>query len=189
MTFSVFGFCYVYFLYRLINACILIFMGSGKGRARRAQQVHHAVGNASEILVDEEKWGEFVDSGGLADVPIYGYYLQKNASKLITIFQIGELPDDADMKVVRELFADAVSVGAIVLPESYDADDFEFGPGPDYDEDVLIRMRSRPELTDIVQNISFSLGANPLLGDQAVVDSFYEFLMGVRSLLEKANNK
>ena len=162
-------------------------MGSGRGKTRRAQQVQHATDSApgafTHMTVDEEKWDNFTRNCDLANLGIYNYYLGQKAP--LTIFQVQELAADEHMKIVRELFADAVSVGAITLPEPYKAEDFELQPSPDYDDEVLIKMKGNPELTKIVQNVSLPLSANPLLDDQVVIDSLYEFLTGVRGLLEQ----
>src|ERR1039458_9425834 len=100
-------------------------MGSGKGKSRRVQ--------AAPVLVipgthksprrgaycSKDKWAGFVTKGGLANVKVFPYYLAERAAE-----------DDEAIdrsKVIRELFVDAVAVGALILPESCDVDNFQLG--------------------------------------------------------------
>ena len=93
-------------------------MGSGKGKARRVQAVASAKGAAEDVAYDEAKWIEFVENSAASDVLAFQYYLglDENDGK-----SAGEYE-----KAVGELFADAVTVGAIKLPPAYIVTDFSF---------------------------------------------------------------
>src|ERR1022692_4702623 len=103
-------------------------MGSGKGAVRRSQTVKlrpnaHAGENdpawkfPGVVGYEPDKWTEFVSGGVLGPVRVDKYYL-------------GRIPrpkKNGDYeKIIAELFADAISVGAVVLPSPYVAEDFEF---------------------------------------------------------------
>src|ERR1035437_9527614 len=94
-------------------------MGSGKGKVRRSQAgIKAAPPSLQKTWCDASKWVEFIEDNGLEDGLLYEYYLGANAAKCSG--------DAATAKVFSELFADAVTVGAINLPEPYVAADFEF---------------------------------------------------------------
>jgi hypothetical protein len=101
-------------------------MGSGKGKTRRAQSTEPK-SHPQAATCDKDKWYEFINSSQLKNVQVYEYY-----------FKNSEEPDfldtDADReKVIKELFADFVAVGAITLPSKYDVADFEFKTRPGQD--------------------------------------------------------
>src|ERR1035437_4785568 len=92
-------------------------MGSGKGRSKRVRSITCSSQTAE---VAEEKWTEwqnFVWGSKLEEVPLHNYYL-------------GHAPEDiTDVeyeKILTELLADSVAVGAITLPSPYRPDDFVF---------------------------------------------------------------
>jgi hypothetical protein len=64
-----------------------------------------------------EKWTEFIETAGLEGVKIYDYYLGYRSSP--------KYSDVERSRAAAELFADAVAVGAIVLPKPYVTGDFE----------------------------------------------------------------
>jgi hypothetical protein len=68
-------------------------------------------------LCDHAKWLEFVNGTKLKGVAVHDYYLGKRP--------VDNYSNDEHARVAIELFADAVGVGAIVLPGSYAVDDFE----------------------------------------------------------------
>ena len=95
-------------------------MGSGKGRTRRAQATSFAK-QGQEVTWDVDKWNEFVDGETMKNVMVDEYYLSKGAMES-ALENYG--------LVFSELFADAVAVGAIVLPDGVNVDDFRFVVGP-----------------------------------------------------------
>src|ERR1039458_2233951 len=90
-------------------------MGAGQGKTRRAQQAQPA--NKEAVHNKPEKWEEFIKNSGLTSAKLHQYYL-KNTPKPLT-------HEDYN-KLMNELFADCVAVGAITLPNPYEAKDFEF---------------------------------------------------------------
>ena len=81
-------------------------MGAGRGKTRRAQAVVILSG-LKKVIFDEEKWNEFLKTSKLTDVKLSQYYLRGVSCRTGVEYE----------KVFNELFADAVAVNAIVLPE------------------------------------------------------------------------
>ena len=170
-------------------------MGSGSGKARRAlgsqpklklkaQQVMRApVPDASGIAVDEGKWDGFVASAGLSDLGMYSYYLGDESVALLVPGSSEELLDGMVVEVVGELFADAVSVGAIVLPYPYNAADVEFRISPDDSDDLLLNFRGNSRVKSRVENFAYSLSSNSPLGSQIIIDLFYDIQVGIRNII------
>src|ERR1017187_6209721 len=101
-------------------------MGSGRGKNRRAaalivtrqDQVLFGQGLLKNpVVYDPAAWQDFVRESELGSVPIAEYYLGRNAQ---------HYTGPEHEKVMDELFADAVAVGAITLPPSYKAQSFTF---------------------------------------------------------------
>src|ERR1039458_1223352 len=115
-------------------------MGSGKGKTRRGRAVMlpgreelvesqlvaqtntkvlkvEAEKTAGAVTYVEGKWEEFVRDAILGPVRMDHYYLGR-ASRL-------RVNGDYE-QMLSKLFADAVDVGAVVLPGSYVAENFEF---------------------------------------------------------------
>src|ERR1039458_1335596 len=123
-------------------------MGSGKGKARRAQapsafageepdgKRHYADGRASgrinresgwwlngqrvahSVVFHGREWEDFVRGSGLLGVKVAEYYFEEN--------DVGHFDTAEYLEFITDLFNDAVSVGAIELPASYKAEDFQF---------------------------------------------------------------
>ena len=94
-------------------------MGAGKGKSRRAQSNLSTENETGVSVVSQpKKWEEFVYDGGLQDVCLYDYYHGAGSRNQCS-------PAEYKM-IVGELFADAVAVGALSLPNPWKADDFEF---------------------------------------------------------------
>jgi hypothetical protein len=114
--------------------CYTMGMGAGKGKARRARMMpSEAPSKNKAITYKQGRWFEFLESNKLKKVGLYKYYLGEGA-----IMDRGGVAragkgwnDDDHEKVVTELFADAVEVGMITLPEDYEVEDFEFSYVPD----------------------------------------------------------
>ena len=111
-------------------------MGSGRGKTRRVQSSAGLAAQAiPHLLFDKGEWDEFVDGHDLVFVNLYEYYLGRPGN---------HIDSSETKKVMDELFADAVAVGAIVLPDDYGVDDFEFrmlGRGR-----IEISMKNEPAL-------------------------------------------
>ena len=100
-------------------------MGSGKGKQRRVQAAtaqpvpDDLRDKRSSVSTEEErkrKWRIFAKKSGVAGVKITQYYLGRDV-----------IPTVSDCnKMASELFNDAVQVGAVVLPDGYSVEDFEF---------------------------------------------------------------
>src|ERR1035437_2941399 len=104
-------------------------MGSGKGKTRRLrtarpQAVTETVAEKDKIMFQQEKWDEFIKDGGIWDEKFYDYYLEQPPEQF----------NDKDYEqLMAELFADAVAVGALPLPEPYTCEDFELVTNEAYD--------------------------------------------------------
>ena|ERR1035437_3658498 len=130
-------------------------MGAGRGQTRRAQATALQPGRL--MGVDDEKWVEFVFGSNSQGVSLRDYYCP-GAKK-----QFG--PKDLE-KVVTELFADMVSVGAIVLPRGKVTADYAFRVTRKGRTDTLqINVNARPGATF---NLKHFFDADRTLSDQAV---------------------
>jgi hypothetical protein len=152
-------------------------MGSGKGRTRRAQ-VSTAPAFSGVSSFQRGKWNNFVFSNGLDSITLRQYYLS-NASHQIT---------NKDYEVVvSELFADAVTVGAVVLPEPYEVDDFqiEISDAEAHDAYELfgtVSLKSKPKLKKRFRLLS-SLDASRQLGETTVAQVIGDVAYGINVLV------
>ena len=136
-------------------------MGSGKGKARRVPTSLGAKLRASVEFVPE-KWEEFVESSEMRGTSLTHYYCGENKN-----FQ--QLSMDDHQKVTTEIFNDAVAVGAIVLPEPFVAEDFEFrGMATQVKgaEEIGVALKAAPELLEEV--CSYTWAYDVELSDQYV---------------------
>src|ERR1035437_9847712 len=107
-------------------------MGSGRGKSRRTPGLQSRLGtqtaapwwsgasgpaDAAQVRFDKQKWQDFLKDSSLGKVKSCRYYADESAAT--------HLPDYE--KTVTGLFNDAVVVGALVLPNQYGAEDFQFG--------------------------------------------------------------
>src|ERR1035437_6927799 len=112
-------------------------MGAGRGQSRRAQAA--ALQQGKLMGVDDEKWVEFVSGSNSQGVSLRDYYCP-GVKKPFG-------PKDLE-KVVTELFADMVSVGAITLPRGKVTADYAFKVTRKGRTDMLqIDVRSRSGAT------------------------------------------
>jgi hypothetical protein len=117
-------------------------MGSGRGQQRRARI--NAV--ASEAAYDKKVWEEFAQAEGIADLKLYEYYLDGDASWIGEDKQLADAPAE---KIINELFSDAVEIGALVLPAGYTRDDFKIEirrMGDSNGRGMCILLNSAPEM-------------------------------------------
>jgi hypothetical protein len=164
-------------------------MGSGKGKSRRSRAVISHAGGASAApqlktkaasstpanmegaKFDELKWEEFVNNNVNSSTKLFKYYLGDNTPGA---------NQDVHALVAVELFFDAVAVGAIVLPDSYAADDFEFSIGsvassltPGQNSPTLA-MRSKVRLSDINKNSEhFLFGPHHYFSENTPMSNWY----------------
>ena|ERR1035437_6652014 len=113
-------------------------MGAGKGKSRRSLSVSAPAAQKVEaVTLQRETWKNFVKSSGLENTNLYDYYLGAGNRQASDAAQYE--------KIVTELFSDAVSVGAILLPEPYQADDFRFKMAPGLSRiDLHFADKSKP---------------------------------------------
>src|ERR1035437_2697628 len=133
-------------------------MGAGQGKTRRAQAQLTAfqasqVKNGQAVFV-LKPWKEFVKDSGVGTVKMHNYYLGKNT-------QAGERVDYE--KLLTEMLADAVSAGAILLPEPYVAEDFQYkavqqGTRPPNKAEVS--LKKEPQFKGEVSYLSYYMGKN-----------------------------
>ena len=92
-------------------------MGSGKGKTKRVRVTKTGKPRTTQALRwDEDKWGTWVSSAGVASISVSEYYLGK----------IKKSPNDEEaIFIVREVFADAVKCGALKLPTGLTEKDYE----------------------------------------------------------------
>ena len=129
-------------------------MGAGKGKAKRAQSTTPPV-TAEAIAGYPKAWSKFVEEGGLASVRLHQYYLG-SAPRPLTREHYN--------KLLNELFSDGVAVGAIVLPDAYNAEDFEFkvnpeGTGNDF-RGADISLKSDPSFNATYGRVRGSFAVN-----------------------------
>jgi hypothetical protein len=101
-------------------------MGAGQGKTRRAQAVASKPSErtvACEALYKAEVWAEFIRNAGIDGLRLQQYYL---GHPLASSQQVS---DQEYETILAGLFADAVTVGAIVLPDPYKIEDFQFKVG------------------------------------------------------------
>ena len=93
-------------------------MGSGRGKARRAQRTRPEI---SHVAMDTDIWDKFVAEHGLTSVKVTDYYG-------LSAPDISDelLCEEYEKKFVKNLFYDLVEMGAVQLPDSVGVEDFNF---------------------------------------------------------------
>jgi hypothetical protein len=96
---------------------------AGSRSARRARYNQ----NTSLVRYDPKAWAQFVAGSNLEDVSLRSYYLgdEVNYETYGYVTQNGAT-GNGEAKLLTELLADAVSVGAITIPSPCDVADFKF---------------------------------------------------------------
>jgi hypothetical protein len=145
-------------------------MGSGKGKSRRTSGLKPAV-KAQRTPFNEITWNDFVEDGGLKNFNLYKYY--------DVVDELGEprqQPTGADYeKVIWELFADAVAVGAIILPDTLAASDFIFAIKTissgrvTYGQDMRVSLKGKPEVSTSIGSIYNTLDGKKVMSNWYVV--------------------
>ena len=148
-------------------------MGSGKGSMRRAQTIKFLEASFS---TKPWKWYGFVDDNELCEVNLYEYYLKRRP--------LNPTPVEFS-KVISEVFADLVAVGAFTLPDGYDVDDFEFRVDQRADllEISLKRRQGSPGLSEEVHFVPFYMNRERTMGG---ADYILELLgVGVPNIVQR----
>ena len=169
-------------------------MGSGKGKTRRAlgSQPGSRITSApvpkglvkgtkgtetrtttpAEVRSDWPKWYVFIRENSLGDVRLYDYYLGQIPTFPAT-------PKECE-RVCKNVFADFVAVGALILPTPYAADDFEFHMGADSSLHINIRGN---ETTTQLLNIDYFLSAGKTMGDYDISYAIGRMTKAIRYIL------
>ena len=149
-------------------------MGSGKGKTRRALASVH--GRPLEtVAFYEDKWAEFVENSELKKVPLTQYYCGEDLS-------FAQITRADHEKMMTEIFKDAVEVGAIVLPEPFTADNFQFCEMDFYKgEEIGVALNAHPEIIEEV--CSYTWANNMPLSDHYMKKVLQWIAEGVDSLL------
>src|ERR1035437_7287284 len=117
-------------------------MGAGKGKTRRAQAAATAEAK-NDVTVKRKEWEGFTNKTSVERLSLDDYYLS-GANK--------EWTDEEWAEVVTNFFADAVAVGAVVLPTTYEAEDFEFKSLPpkqfQTSRRIGINLKAEPEAVE-----------------------------------------
>ena len=87
-------------------------MGSGKGKARRAQSKSTATGSWADV--DKQRWAQFLEQSGTRKVSLLTYYRTKKSTR----------KQEAE-ELACHLYADLVGIGAIRFPSGEDVEDFK----------------------------------------------------------------
>src|ERR1035437_3437467 len=152
-------------------------MGSGKGQARRTQVVYQTQ-PALTVPCDQDKWLKFVQESGLTGVKVYKYYLGEKAKKTYTDAEHG--------KVLAELFADAVAVGAVALPKPSTLADFEFlVDSSSQNPRMNIRLKRKPDLFSTWADPAFFLAPSNTMDHENTPYSLTQIARAIESLLKE----
>ena len=153
-------------------------MGSGRGKTRRSQTARPQLGvqtstpPGERVIQDWKKWVEFVKNDGLGEVNVYEYYLGREP------WQATHLQS---AKVAAELFADAVALGAVVLPSPYKAEDFIF------QMDTLgalhVSLKRNIGEAERLLNIDYFLRSDQRVGDDDVGYAMARILKAITALI------
>src|ERR1039458_1241714 len=130
-------------------------MGAGKGKNKRTQtktthkttntQPHHTVN------YNAQKWTDFTTTVKIEKTTLDQYYTGGSMDGQSWLDDTIAHPGYE--KIYNELFADAVTVGAITLPNPYTVQDFHFELFNKYD----------PELKTDITNVKVVLTSNPTI--------------------------
>src|ERR1035437_2389551 len=142
-------------------------MGAGKGRARRTQAgapprnrvlAPRVRGTLKNVAYDNKQWMDFVDGHDLSEVRLYDYY-----SGGTTV----EYSSASHAEVVTQIFADTVSVGALILPGSYQTNDFvfEMESGTPGESSMRLILKGAANKNKVATNIIYYFADSHTLSD------------------------
>ena len=173
-------------------------MGSGKGKVRMAQGATQVVTGdvarrrkedvlqvGEDILVDVVAWKQFVENSDLERTRLYQYYLG----------ELGKSPQDdlGYARILNDFFADAVTIGAVVLPSPYTAGDFVLAA-----KDVGRNSRKRavemsfkgdPALTEKFFYLSHYVKRDRVMGDQSTSAMLYYMGDAAAKLIDRSKKR
>lgn len=156
-------------------------MGSGSGKVRRARAT--SVGNGTAVLCDKQKWEEFVSSQGLEQLTLQEYYLGDSG-----LSGKSQHTTERYKKIHIELFKDAVTVGAINIPNPYTVDDFKFKvkQSPDGMMTVWLMLKRKTDANGLVRKLdlyTYDLEYGMFLGDADITGALGSLCEEIRILV------
>src|ERR1039458_9617184 len=133
-------------------------MGAGKGKAKRALAPASKLSArtvAYEVLFKPDVWSEFIRNSGIESIRLHKYYLGHMS---------GTVSCAEYEQIIVGLLADAVSVGAIVLPVPYQPEDFTFmvNKVDAYRSDAEVLVMNEPLAEGTLCNVDTLLGPSGL---------------------------
>src|ERR1035437_71296 len=160
-----------------LKTCYNQSMGSGRGKTR---PVKAAQPQGPMVRFSGEEWDEFAEASG--EVSLNRYYLGEEV----------DFPAKADReKLYAELLADAVNVGAIVLPGPYKARDFAFSISVDKDpasigprETAEVFVKGSPGLTEDLGD-TWDIRRDPLMSSWALRNAVENLVPRLEDVITK----
>jgi hypothetical protein len=148
---------------------------------RFARELNENDTRAKVVGLSRSAWEDFVQSSELSRTSLYNYYLGKKPDTNVSS-RAGEYE-----KLLTGLLLDAVDVGALTLPDGYDAKDFKFDMG------LRTRYVGRATIThqrhkDITEECLFKTPTfrdNATLGTEAVKGELANIKDGLSRLIER----
>jgi hypothetical protein len=152
-------------------------MGSGKGKSKRVQALTTEVKAKDEVVHIPRKWREFLRESGLSSTKLYRYYLGRSSTP--------ELSQAEYLKLLNELFADAVETGVLILPGQRVKEDFIISvEPPDLGSGFIAKItaKNRPSHGASFEGTTL-LSQDVDLGDRCVHHALSSIAQGVYSSL------
>ena len=168
-------------------------MGAGKGKSKRvsasktrleakspaapsrARVLSIGDSGAQSVVLSRNAWVRFVKNSGLEGVGLHEYYFGGEQSRLT---------DAQYVKVLGDLLADAVSVGAIVIPSPHKPEDFVITV---YDYmgqlDAMFCLESTPDVRGSAVVIDRYTGSDYLLSGWELEIALEHLAVGVAGAL------
>ena len=108
------------------------------------------------VAEGKQKWQEFVLGSGLKNVGLQKYYLGK----------AGRLARWEYERLATEMFRDATNIGAIIIPEPHQAEDFQFKiwmHAASNGQKLRMFLKSKPEKQKALYDYAFYLDQSATL--------------------------
>jgi hypothetical protein len=159
-------------------------MGAGRGKTRRASAV---LANptpemrSEQVLCRPDEWDAFVSNVRLRKDNLHRYYLGEEPL---------QVTHEDYAKILTELFADAVQVGAIVLPEGYNAESFQLAVIHDeYTAQMKaeLSLKSQPSRKEFIYYFSHYISPRATLSDSAIKYVLQQIAQNAQKLHSEAN--
>ena len=149
-------------------------MGSGKGKTRRARIVV-ARAQPAPLVFDRGIWDNFVETSGVKTTKLLYYYLGRDPAAWT---------NEGYLRATLDMFADAVSVGAIALPSGCSVDDFEFSINNEFHSpQVAVALASNPATSEVLFQISSTFSGNNSMSNWYVNRAFESICRAAKKLL------